>query len=94
MGPLDQFFWKVYCSWDVENCLGYFFSVMKIFLPHPCENISSGDQAATKLLSWGVIKDTNLPVSPRLLEDYEVVPVGSKSEAGKTSQLLTQKQGC
>ena len=41
-------------NWDVEYCLGYIFSVIKIFLPHPREKISAGDHlhpASPKLLA-------------------------------------------
>ena len=43
MGLLEQFFRKVIYSWVVEDCPGYIFSVIEIFLPDSWEKISSGD---------------------------------------------------
>ena len=44
MGLLEEFFRKVHYSWDVGYCLGYIFSLIKIFTPHSWEMISGSDR--------------------------------------------------
>ena len=43
MGFLERFFSKVFQNWYVEYCPDYIFSVIKICIPDPRENISRGD---------------------------------------------------